>query len=220
MKTKSPRLSVNKLAEYAIADIIRRRQIVKDAKKPQPFIEARYSDARIGIKDYFISGYDEAIIVKAITAIKMKPQVSEYQINDVKNSITGLRYVLSAELPKFENCTISEFDEKNILLNIEGLDISVYPDLIIRNNDNGKIGGLKIHLSKTHDLSEGLFYVSTILKYFFMNTGYNEKEIDDNLCISLDVFRGKYTTSPKSYKRTMQRISALCQEVVLWWNGI
>lgn len=220
MKTKSPRLSVNKLAEYMNADTLRRRQIVKDAKYPKSFKDTRYADARTGIKDYIIGGYDENIIGDIIRTLKQRPDGTDFQNNDIKNSIASLGHILSTELPNFENCTLQEFDGENTLINIEGLNISVYPDIIIKRNDNGKIGGLKIHLSKTYDLGDGLIYVSTLMKYFFINCGYEENIIDDKLCVSVDVFRMKYEFSPKSYKRTIQRLSAACQEIVLWWDKV
>jgi len=49
-----------------------------------------------------MSGYDEEIIGKAISSIKKKPQESEYQRNDVKNSIASLGFILSTDLPDFE----------------------------------------------------------------------------------------------------------------------
>lgn len=202
------------------ADPIRRRQIVKDAKNPQNFKDTRYSDARTGIKDYIISGYDETTISNTITKIKQKPQTTEFQINDAKNSIISLRHILSTELPGFQNCTIQEFTGENLLINIEGLDISIYPDLILKNNENGKVGGVKIHLSKTYGLNGGLIYVSTLMKYFLLKTGHEENSIGDNLCVSIDVFSKEYSTSPKTYKLTIKRLAAACQEIVLWWDKI
>lgn len=220
MKQKSPRISVNKLAEYMIASPLRRKQIVKDAKYPQKYIETLYSEARSGIKNYIINNYDETILLDLIDYLKSKPCDNDHQATDIKNSISSLRHILSTDLPDLSNCTISEFDGENTMINIEGLNISIYPDLIIKNNINGKIGGIKIHFPKSHELGEGLVYVSTLIKNFFINKGHDNREIDEKLCITIDVFRMKYAIAPHAYIRLMQRLKVSCQEIVLWWNSI
>ena len=220
MKTKSPRISVNKLAEYMNADVLRRRQIIRDAKYPQKFKDTRYSEARECIKEYIICQYDKSVILNEINELRGKIPETNFQKSDIKNSIDSLFKVLNTDLPDLEDCTIQLFDEVNTLINIDGLDISVYPDIILHSHTTGKIGAIKIHLSKNYDLTEGLVYASTMVKYFFLNGGHEEKDIDDALCISVDVFRMKYSTSPRAYKRTLQRITAACQEIVSIWNTI
>lgn len=218
---KNPRLSINKLAEYMISDVLRRRQIVKDAKNPPAFKYTRYSEARETIKAFMCSGYDEQVVDDGIRFQNTRATDSDWQIDDVRNSIYALEQVRDMALPVLPGCRLESFADENTLVNLRGLDISVYPDLTVRNTKTGRMGAVKIHIARTSPLDvSALEYIATMLKYFYLNKGHKEKEIDDSLCIAVDVFKDNFTAAPKAYKRTISRISAACEEIVLWWDTI
>jgi hypothetical protein len=220
-KNNKYRISINKLAEYMSANTLRRKQIVKDAKTPKKFIIARYSEARNAIKSYVISGFDADILTNCIISLEKKKPETPYQEDDTRNSIRALESLLSADIPDIEGCSIDLFTSDNKLVTLKGLDISVNPDLVIKDNESGRIGGMKIHISKGSQLSDdGRMYVATMLKYFHINCGVAEKEIEDKLCISMDVFGASYSTSPKAYKRTLHAIEAACEEIVSRWDSL
>lgn len=217
----NPRLSVNKLAEYMTADPIRRRQIVRDAKHQEPFKTSRYASARNAIKAYISSGYNEDIINKAKKSISTRIADSDFQRDDIRNSILALEHVLYMDFPVLDEYEVKVFNDENTLIKLSGLDVSVNPDLKILNHNNEKIGAVKIHISKTNKLDEiNLEYVSTLIKYFFLMTGNKEKNIENHLCISFDIFGESFIVSPKAYKRSISRILAACEEIVARWDTI
>ncbi len=220
MREKTPRISVNKLAEYMIADPLRRRQIVKDQKNQEPVRTSPYSDARRFIKEFIGQHYNEGMLLSAIDTMEQKEVTGKWQITNQKNSLLALNHVIETHLPDLEEYDIT-YNKENNLIRLSGLDISVYPDVLLSHKNTGKKGGLKIHLSKDNELLDpAMGYVGTLVKYHFIQMGMDEKEIDDNACISLDVFRRAYGVSPKAYKRTIGKVEAACEEICLRWERI
>ena len=48
----------------------------------------------------------------------------------------------------------------------------------------------------------------------------SEKEIDNNACISLDIFQKEYSFSPAAFKRKVDALTASCEEIALRWDTI
>lgn len=220
VREKNPRLSVNKLAEYMIADPLRRRQIVKDAKHQKPFKTGLYNESRSAITQYLGSHCDENGVLATIENLQNKEIRSDWQKDDRDNSILSLEMMLDTELPDLSDYDI-QYNEENPLVRLAGLDISVFPAVILTHKKTSKTGGIKVHISKGNELKEpALEYVSTMVKVFFIESGIKENKIDDNSCISIDVFRKAYKVAPKSYKRTLGKIEAACEEICMRWERI
>lgn len=132
-----------------------------------------------------------------------------------------LEKILDTDLPDLDEYEIKYNEGENKLIRLAGLDVSVNPDVLLTHRETGKVGGVKVHISKLNELVEpALEYVATMVKYSFIDAGIDEKKIDDNACISIDVFGSNYDKSPKSYKRSLGRIEAACEEIVLRWERI
>src|SRR5665647_1822012 len=95
---KTPRISVNKLAEYMEANPMRRRRIVFDAKYPQKFIVIRYKDARDAIKQYLENGYGEDYILDVIRQLEEREPETPFQEQDLKLSIEVLELFLDSDI--------------------------------------------------------------------------------------------------------------------------
>lgn len=67
----SPRISVNKLGEYAATNDAARRRIVLDQKKPKDCITPFYTEAQDFLADFLLDGDgdDEALLQKADEAL-------------------------------------------------------------------------------------------------------------------------------------------------------
>lgn len=221
VRDKNPRMSVNKLAEYMIADPLRRRGLVKDQKHQKPFKAARYNEARTAIKEYLGSNYNESMIEVVIENLTAKGSLEDWQKDNRDNSVLALEKILDTDLPDLEDYEVKYNDGENKLIRLSGLDISVNPDVLLTHKDTGKIGGIKVHISKIHELHDpALRYVATMVKYSFIDAGIDEKKIDNDACISIDVFGSSYDKSPKSYKQTLGRIEAACEEICMRWERI
>jgi len=223
MDEDKPFMSINKLAEYMEADAIRRRQIVKEMKKDSDFRKLRYRPVREILKRYFKSGYDSSILTAAIEKIEAKKSGSTWDDNDHPNSIMALEHLMLTSLPDLEDYDIVSDVEKVSEIELSGVTVSIKPDIYLRNKHSNKIGGIKVHIAKTKKMwlnKTSREYAAVLIKYGFISYGVDEKEIDNNACISVDVFSEDYSTSPKAYKLLVGRLEASCEEIALRWRSI
>lgn len=221
------RISVNKLGEYLESNPTRRRKIVFDQKNPSPFIVARYSRAREIAIDYFCNNFDEEILIRGIEELENIVTTTDFQENDVSNSLEFLTKLLEFEglnFMRLEEILFSKYNGSNPKLAISEVDVSVSPDLILSGEMKGKtiIGALKFHFSKTSPLNaESAKNVATLIHQFVENFLLNDEEHGNiKYCISLDVFAGVVETAPKSFMRRRNNISYACTEIALWWDKL
>jgi hypothetical protein len=220
----TPKISLNKLGEYLQANAARRRKIVFNAKNPKGFIVVRYRDAKIAIKKYFISKFDANIIIKSINDHELKDIENNFQEQDKNLSIELLEMVLDTIPPDLSEYTITSYNGDNPKLSISDVDVSVYPDLIIRGTHKGKhvVGAIKLQTSKTNSLGEeGGMTVTTLLREFVENNvAKKDEKVELFLCISYDIFAQFSCNAPKAYKRRMKHIESACEEIALWWEKV
>ncbi|MFN8263930.1 MAG: hypothetical protein U0T07_10410 [Chitinophagales bacterium] len=222
-KGSTPRISVNKLAEYMDANATRRRKIVFDAKYPQKFIVTRYKEARDTIKQCLENGYGEDFVLNVIEELEDKECDTEFQKQDVALSIEALELFLDTDIS-----SLSDFNFTptfgNELLNISNVDISVNPDLIVSKEISGKknIGAIKLHLSKNNTLSEeSQKIVGAIIYTYTQDFLLKRRDVaNPKLCISFDIFKQGIEICPSAYKMRMNRIEAACEEIALWWDRL
>jgi hypothetical protein len=221
---KKPRVSVNKLGEYMEAKPTRRVAIVKDAKAPKTFKGGRYNLARKIAKNYFIHNYDKSILTKGKSKLTSKVTSSDYQEQDKRLSINLIDFIEGLDFPDFGSLTVEKYDGENKKLNIEGVDISVYPDLIIRGEKRGKkiVGGIKIHISKNNSLTkEAGENIATILKdYIGKTVARTDEKVDNKICLSIDLFGNSVIEAPKSFKTRMKNVHTSCKEFSMWWDKL
>lgn len=221
---KPPRISVNKLAEYLEAIPTRRKKIVNDAKYPEKFIVTRYKDAKEGMKGYIRQVIDEDAVLAIISTLESKTADTEFQENDNRLSIEALESLLETDISIFDGCSITEHEDKNELINIAGVDVSVNPDLVIKKEIEGvvHIGAMKLHVSKTNQLTEESQKIVSVLLF-----QYADKYIKGSgeaaslkLCFSYDLFKQQIECCPTSYKHRLKKIEAACEEIALWWGKL
>ncbi len=220
------KISINKLAEYLDSEALRRRRIIEEQKEPLEFIVTRYKEAKKAMIDFIKSGYDENIIDKAIEKLKEKKCVSDFEKNDRKTSIQALESFLEIRFPDI----ILDFKiikpTKKYNLKIKDLQVNINPDLLIKGKYRGKnmVGGIKIHVSKTHPLTEeNRKNVATMIHRIIEEKEINKADMETanlNFCISIDVFNSELDTAPKSYKRRRKNIEFACDEISLIWDRI
>ena len=223
-KSDKPRISVNKLGEYIEANPTRRKQIVKDCKYPSNFIQTRYSDAREALKKYILNGLNDDIINDTIKAIGDKPNDTDFQENDNSCSIAMLEKVLDSDLSILDGYTFRAFSETNKLVEISGVDISVYPDLVLTKTVGvtENIGVLKFNVGKTVELSEESSKVIAAMLYKYTEDyiAIGTQLPNLKMCLSFDVFNGTFESSPKAYALRMKRVESACEEIALWWDKL
>ncbi len=218
-----PKISVNKLGEYIKSSPHRRKIIVRDQKYPKGFVVTRYVNARSAIVDFFVKGRgDKKVIEKTIKSLIQKSYDSTFKKQDNELSIKALEIFsktrLSIDLTKL---SISKFDSDLNNLLIEGVEVTIQPDIIIKGSINGKsfVGAIKIHISKTNNLNpESGKYVAAMLHKFLENS--STTKVRPEFCISLDIFTGRYFIAPRSFKSLRKDIEAACNEIRLLWGQL
>ena len=223
-KSKKPRISVNKLAEYLEATPTRRKKIIYDAKYPSKFIVTRYADIRETITMYFQKGQDENILLSAIAKLEKKKPETEFQEQDIALSIESLEMLLETDTTALEGLDIEAFTSHNELVTISGVDISINPDMVLKKKTGNKtnVGTAKIHLSKNNYLSlESQKIVAALLHDYTQKHISKEAETpNQKLSLSLDVFQQTIECSPTGFKVRMRNIEAACEEIALWWDKV
>jgi hypothetical protein len=220
-RSSKPRISANKLGEYLKASPARRSAIIKDQKYPKKYIVTRYSQARSAIIEFFTEGKgDKQVIETKIQELIEKTYNTEFQLKDFQLSVEALQVFTTADLAfNFNSMDLMKCDQNSNKLSIEGVEISVRPEIILRGKirKNEFIGAIKIHISKTNQLSADTGqYVSTLLLDVLKATYPNEK-VNRQFCITLDIFSGQYFVAPSSFKSVRANIEAACAEIKARW---
>ena len=214
---KNPRISVNKLAEYIEANANRRKVIVQDCKLPKSFKVARYTEARKALV-LFLKTRDHSVLERTITEITAKVPSSDFWKDDYANSIECLKTFLSFDIEQFNGLEITEHDE-NALVNINGLDISVNPELLIKHTHKGKdkAGAIKLGVLKAQMGKNQQETVAFMVKNYLQTLQLRDLDIEPSLCFSIDTFAKKLVSCPKAEKARMKLIGAACEEIMLRW---
>lgn len=222
---KKPKISANKLSEYIYeSSPTRRNTILKDQKYPQGFVVTRYNGAKKSILDFFVHGKGNKEKIEAeIKHLILKSYSTPFQKQDNELSIKALEIFVNSKIPfDLNKHNTSRFGSNLNKILIEGVEVSVHPDILIQGSIRGKefIGAIKIHISKSHPLNENSGKSVATLIDKFLETHYPGQKINRNFCISIDIFTGKYFTAPPSYISLRKNIEAACREIYLLWKDL
>lgn len=220
---KTPRISVNKLAEYLEANVTRRKQIIYDAKYPAAYKSTRYKEAGETIILFLIGSKGEDYVLSIIEDLEKKTPRSDFQDNDNKLSAELLESFLDSDISLLDGCKINICDHDNVLVDINGVNISINPDLIVvkKINKTTQIGAIKLYLPKTELSEEGQKIVATMI-YIYVDKNLIQKDEVANLklCLSFNVFNKHFECAPTAYKLRMRQIEIACEEIALRWDAI
>ncbi|MEQ8715533.1 MAG: hypothetical protein RIC80_21120 [Cyclobacteriaceae bacterium] len=218
------KISINKLGEYLNANPARRQQIIRDQKDPKPFVIQRYRSARKAIIEYFSSGTgDKEIIKDHIEELIKREYRSKFDEQDILLSIRALELFAASNVElDLSSHRVINSNSRESKINIEGLSISVHPDVIIHGTLRGEefVGAIKLNISKSNVLDDNTgAYISTIL-HKYLQIRYPDKKVQLGFCVSYDVFTSKIYSAPKSFKLRRKQIAAACKEIKLIWPHV
>jgi hypothetical protein len=217
-----PRVSVNKLGEYLMANASRRKKIIYDCKHPAEFIIKRYNDAEKAIADYFSSDEKSIeIILKHINKLQSKKSKTPYQLEIVKSNMSALDSFIDCtdciDICE-EQYTYKDVSEESSISTFNNLKVSVRPEILIL-KEKEVVGAIKLYFSKSHPISNDVGeYITTVLKHH-LEEKYQLK-LKPNNCMVLDVFTKLLIKAPKSHKRRLQDILASSEEIVTRWKDL
>lgn len=220
---EEPKISLNKLAEYLDATPSRRRQIVKDQQNPQPFIAARYNDAREEIIGFIEGGMNsEQEMLAAAADLRQNHNGTDFAKQDRNASADAIEDFLDASDQLEINGFAAEGVDRSTgaAMNISGVNVSVRPDVILKDKDTGEVkGAIKFHFSKTSPLSaKSREYSATALRVYLVDEGH--QDVDPKKCYVVDVPTQSVSNAPKAFKRKMNDIEAACEEINARWTKI
>lgn len=221
----SPYMSLNKLAEYSEASATRRTRIIEDQKQPIEVITARYGSVYSTLSKFFsFHMADESYIKEAIETLSTKHVTTTWQEDDKRNSLLALEQFKNIGLPDLSNLIVKKYSGRKKHIIIEGVKLSINPDLIISGTHRGKKikGAIKFHVSKNNCLTPmGQGYVTTLINKFVSEYCLIDDEtVSLKHCISIDVFAQRWSSAPKSYIRLMKDIISSCHEINSRWDKL
>lgn len=197
----------------------RRRRIIEDQIAPKDFIVTRYSDARESIVDCISGNISEDELTQIAEDLRNTEYESNFTNQDKNLSADAIDAFLeiSDQIP--ENYKFEKFpaNEKSTL-QISGVDVSIRPDVYIKNDNNEVVGALKLHFPKSNPLTTTSGeYVATALKTYIQEG--TQTPIDHKLCLVVDVPSSSFIAAPKAGEKRMIDIEAACEEINSQWKA-
>lgn len=219
------KISANKLGEYLTATPVRRKQIIKDQKYPQPFITSRYKDARALLIEHLVSESKSIDSLKSKLAKLLQNQTgSVFSKQDRGLSseavLSFLKLTDLSKLNDYQFIAVDKFSEKYVVLG--NTKVSIRPDLFLRNKKTGQINGcVKFHFPKSTQLTEKSGnYVAALLREYMEKTTTDPSSIIFSKCIALDIHSGLLSEAPKANKKRLDDLIAACEEISVRWSFI
>ncbi len=215
------KISINKLGEYMTATPSRRKQIIEDQKKPKTFMVARYKDARDQIVKYIGEGMnDDSKILQISKELRIPNGGSEFIEQDRTLSAEAIERFLeiSEDIDLDIGNLIAEKGDSFSSASIElgGINVTVRPDVILKDSSKNVIGCIKLHFSKSAPLNrQGAEYVATALRFYLENI--ENTDTNPSKCYVIDISTGQVFVAPKAYKRRLNDLFAACEEIDARW---
>lgn len=225
---QTPKLSLNSFSEYLDANASRRNRILSDAKFKNDANTGYYNVVNLAIVTFIKSGFDISHIDRCLEKFKKKTPETDYEKHNIPNSILMLETIKSnaGNMFDFEGMDFSIYArDKNNRLNISGVEINIFPDLIVTGITGKKkkikiLGGLKIHIGKDTMELVTAQKASMLLRYFLSLNHENQADTNYKWCISFDVFSNSWVTSPPSHTQMMKDVEKACREICALWPSI
>jgi len=222
-----PRISLNKLGEYAAeSKASRRRRIIRDQKRPKDFIVPYYDPAREALVNFIAEGEQDTTILKAALAElevrRTDSQWKEQRASSCADALTAFATQFSQILEQGGLTARAVAKNTSSYLRVNGVRVSVRPDLLVSGKDGkGKqiAGAIKLHLSKGRPLNRGSgCYVATFLHKFVEEQVASENQhTSRKRCFVLDVFEGRRFSAPRSHIQRRKDLAHACNEISAIW---
>jgi len=226
-ENREPRISLNKLGEYAAEPSpSRRRRIIRDQKEPKDFIVPYYAPIRDAIVSFIASDEEDLSPLRsALEDLERDASASDWKnrrFQSCLDAVTSFRskFDLVLEQEKINAVPVRKSDPTSIRM--EGVKVSIRPDLLVYGKDGrGQdiVGAIKLHFSKNHPLDDvSGKYVATLLhRHVEERLASEDLHASRKRCLVLDIFTGERFTAPQYYKRRRQDLAAACVEIRTTW---
>jgi len=200
-----PRIGFSSLCEYLSATPVRQFSILREQKYPKPFRTASYTNAIAQIQAHVVDGG-----ALQPDGRGLKPHEREVVVQLLQD---GWR----CPAP---HASRPQKDREPMVL--RGVEISVYPDLILGDatGKSRRTGALKLYLAKGRDLDEQVGAWMASFLYQYQVTVAGDKSASPDLCMVYDVRQTKCYEAGKSHKRLFQNVETACQMIAAVWGAL
>jgi len=216
-------MSLNALAQYTAATAAQRESILRDQKFPPEFKQVWYKDATNTIIRFLLDDdHDEEILVRAIDRF-LAAGGTDHEQKRLKYNAEALQGFLGGYGDLSTDSLSIARGPKSATLSIEGVTISVRPEIVLsgRYRGNRVAGGLKLYLARTDRLTDDSAAVIGALLHHYMGTSASpSRKISKRHCQVMDVFSGEVFAAPSAIVRRMRDLEAACREIALRWPSI
>lgn len=223
MAERTPRISINKLAEYMTASPTRQRRIVLQQKRPATFMLNWYDAAQQTITRFLTADeWDEEVIVSEIDRLYALPPANDYEETRNRTNAEALESFLSAyDCLALDDVEVSAGSNDARKLEIEGVEVSVRPEFMLVGRQRGSTvhGAIKLYLNKNLALTDQTAgYIGAALHRFTERA--TEATPTRRYCQVFDVFAGEVYPAPTATKTRFRDVQAACEQIRLLWEVV
>lgn len=221
-----PRISMNKLAEYAVtAGSLRRRSIIADQIVDRPFKRVTYEHGRRALARFFMNpaSTPEQLHRVADGLRDRAGSTPKDHLAEKRSLIRSARaleaFELIADDVKSKKAVAVPGAKGGAALSWSGVRVSVRPDIgLLRPGTERRIGAIKFHFSVHGRLTpKALKYAATILRAYLIDQGETPQP---SQCIAVDVMAMEYESAPRSMRTILKELQASCKEIAALWPSI
>lgn len=200
MDNSIPRISANQLGQFAFGTPSEKKRIIYSQKHPKKVVVGRYNMAHAAILRSFQNGiFSETILADELDRLKSRQPKTKYQAGVLRANITALRRFIIIREKADPPSGLYSIIRSNASFLLDGVQISVLPDIISENGDEKKFAYLKIRLS-THRYSQDASQMVLLLLQKFaearardgLTFDFDHSKLID--CFSMHVFEGRDST--------------------------
>ena len=196
-------MTFSSLCEYLSASPVRQISILKDQKYPKTSIVKSYSSAIQQIQSLAV---DKRPLNPQATGIE--PHEQEVLEELLNNSWS------------FPSQRASRPATKMNPMKVKGVEISVFPDLLLSDKSGKVSGSLKFYMSKSKELDAEVARWMASFLYCYKCEVEKDTSAHPNLCMIYNARTDEYFEAGKSYKRLFQNIEGACQFIGALWPVI
>lgn len=230
MKT-APKISLNKLIEYALANGPRRTRIIEDILRPKHYLlDTGYNDIERAFSMRLSSGSNNSANLSDLDLqFQHREARTDHEEGRILNALDMIERARSLDLANFNDLKVEAVQTKMPKLEVSGLAVAVNPSNLVscaqRGSKTRLVGIVKPYFSMTAPLTgkrsgEKAALHGMMLHWYADTFLAHLGDVVPNMCFSIDVFAQKNTSAPKAFKYRRRHIEACAQEICDRWSVI
>ena len=196
-----PRLGFTALIKFMPASDVRRQSILRKQKYPEDGPMRSYVAAESHIRASLLAG----------TPPRPTPDMRDYEEEAVQ--------AYAAMAQDWGDFVVTRPDPSQTKLEVEGVEISVYPTLLVE-DAKGRKGAIKLYFNKEPELTEEIGQKMATLLRVYGDRFEGQGAYHPSLCQVVEVRRGVVHTASKHHKKLLKDIEAACVFVKAVWPVI